>query len=230
MIKDSGERTQFYDASGNEIGVRDMHAGKGRMDLLPLTAVMEVSKLCEAGALKYGEHNVDKGIPLHSLIDSGLRHAAKFWMGWDDEDHLTAACWNFLWALEFLKTKPELDDRPRRDGSAAAPPDPEPELAEPAVKSSKPKQVSQKPKQASQKPKADAQAYTGYGAKFKNRQLARLIKLRQDGITLDQVSKATNGLLSVQAISDMLGRRKIRYEFWEVLAAGLDKLEKEAPA
>ena len=29
---------------------------------------MEVSKHCEEGALKYGEHNVDKGIPLHSLL------------------------------------------------------------------------------------------------------------------------------------------------------------------
>ena len=65
MIKDSGDRTEF------ETGAkRDMHAGKGRMDLLPWYGIMEVSKHCEEGALKYGEHNVDKGIPLHSLLDS----------------------------------------------------------------------------------------------------------------------------------------------------------------
>lgn len=59
MIKDSGDRTEF------ETGAkRDMHAGKGRMDLLPWYGIMEVSKHCEEGALKYGEHNVDKGIPL----------------------------------------------------------------------------------------------------------------------------------------------------------------------
>ena len=57
MIKDSGDRTEF------ETGAkRDMHAGKGRMDLLPWYGIMEVSKHCEEGALKYGEHNVDKGI------------------------------------------------------------------------------------------------------------------------------------------------------------------------
>ena len=45
MIKDSGDRTEF------ETGAkRDMHAGKGRMDLLPWYGIMEVSKHCEEGA------------------------------------------------------------------------------------------------------------------------------------------------------------------------------------
>ena len=106
MIKDSGERTEF------ETGAkRDMHAGKGRMDLLPWYGIMEVSKHCEEGALKYGEHNVDKGIPLHSLLDSASRHLAKYMVGMDDEDHLRAACWNLLWALNQRVTHPELDDR-----------------------------------------------------------------------------------------------------------------------
>jgi hypothetical protein len=106
VIKDSGDRTEF------ETGAkRDMHAGKGRMDLLPWYGIMEVSKHCEEGALKYGEHNVDKGIPLHSLLDSASRHLAKYMVGMDDEDHLRAACWNLLWALNQRETHPELDDR-----------------------------------------------------------------------------------------------------------------------
>ena len=106
MIKDSGDRTEF------ETGAkRDMHAGKGRMDLLPWYGIMEVSKHCEEGALKYGEHNVDKGIPLHSLLDSAARHLAKYMVGMDDEDHLRASCWNLLWALNQRETHPELDDR-----------------------------------------------------------------------------------------------------------------------
>ena len=110
---DSGERTQFFDKDGNAIGVRDMHEGKGRFDLLPLNAVWAVAKHCERGALKYGEHNVDKGIPVHSLFDSAIRHAFKWFLGWDDEPHLEAACWNLLWALEMMLTKPEMDDRPK---------------------------------------------------------------------------------------------------------------------
>ena len=109
MIEDSGERTSFETGA-----VRDMQCGKGRMDLLPLNAIMEVSRHCEAGAAKYGEHNVDKGIPVHSLFNSGMRHACKWFLGWEDEPHLVAACWNFLWALEMMLAKPEMDDRPVR--------------------------------------------------------------------------------------------------------------------
>lgn len=106
MIKDSGERTAF--ATG---AVRDMHSGKGRFDLLPWYGIMDVAKHCEEGALKYGEGNVDKGIPQHSLIDSAFRHLAKYTEGMDDEDHLRAAAWNILFALNQRTTHPELDDR-----------------------------------------------------------------------------------------------------------------------
>lgn len=111
-IKDSGDRTQFFDANGNEIGRRDMHEGKGRIDLLPVTAIIELSKHCEAGALKYGERNVDKGIPQHSFIDSGLRHLFKYLRGDKDENHLVAALWNIAWAVEQDVNKPELNDLP----------------------------------------------------------------------------------------------------------------------
>lgn len=104
-IKDSGQRSEFPTGA-----VRDMSEGKGRMDLLCWNAIMEVSKHCEEGAKKYGENNVDKGIPMHSLADSAMRHMAKFIAGHKDEDHLRAAAWNILWALEFRETKPELND------------------------------------------------------------------------------------------------------------------------
>ena len=113
-IKDSGDRTQFKDADGNEIGQRDMHFGKGRMYLLPCTAIIELSKHSENGALKYGERNVDKGIPQHSFIDSGLRHLFKYLRGDRDENHLVAALWNIAWAVEQEHTKPQLQDIPSR--------------------------------------------------------------------------------------------------------------------
>ena len=108
-IQDSGERTTFETGA-----VRDMHAGKGRMDLLPWEAIIEVAKHCEEGAIKYGEHNVDKGIPIHSLVDSGFRHLAKYTMGMTDEPHLRAAAWNLLWALYMEIKHPELQDLPTR--------------------------------------------------------------------------------------------------------------------
>lgn len=111
-IKDSGERTQFYDADGREMAVRDMHEGKGRMDLLPWAAIMEVSKHCEAGAKKYGEHNVDRGIPTSSLCDSACRHIGKYLDGWDDEPHLISAAWNLLWAIQMTIKHPGFVNTP----------------------------------------------------------------------------------------------------------------------
>lgn len=106
-IKDSGNRREFSTGA-----VRDIQEGKGRMDLLPWAAIMEVSKHCEAGARKYGEHNVDKGIPTHSLCDSAARHLAKYLDGWDDEPHLLAAAWNLLWALQMEAKNPDMVDTP----------------------------------------------------------------------------------------------------------------------
>ena len=94
MIKDSGERTQFQSGA-----VRDMHEGKGRCDLLPAAALLKLAQHFEAGAKKYGDRNWEKGIPINSFIDSGLRHLLKYMDGQDDEDHLTAAAWNLTAAL-----------------------------------------------------------------------------------------------------------------------------------
>lgn len=103
MILDSGNRTEFQTGA-----VRDLSAGQGRMDLLPWHGIMEVSKHCEAGAVKYGERNVNHGLPEWSLASSAARHLAKYLCGMDDEDHLRAAAWNLLWMLEQRTTHPEL--------------------------------------------------------------------------------------------------------------------------
>ena len=115
MIKDSGNRREFIAPDGTKGGVRDMAAGKGRMDLLPWAAIIEVSKHCENGCLKYGEHNVDRGVYTSSLCDSALRHTAKYLEGWEDEPHLLAAAWNLLWAIQMALKKPEFVDTPWRE-------------------------------------------------------------------------------------------------------------------
>jgi hypothetical protein len=109
-IKDSGNRREFPTGA-----VRDMADGKGRMDLLPWSAIVEVSKHCENGAKKYGEHNVDKGIYTSSLCDSAARHLAKYLAGHTDEDHLLASAWNLLWAIEMRCKRPELVNTPWKE-------------------------------------------------------------------------------------------------------------------
>jgi len=95
VIKDSGHRHKF--ASG---AVRDMHDGKGRCDLLPPRAILRLARHFEEGAKKYGERNWEKGIPINSFIDSAIRHIMKYMAGQDDEDHLVAAAWNLMCAME----------------------------------------------------------------------------------------------------------------------------------
>lgn len=94
-ILDSGQRDEF--ATG---AVRDCHAGKGRMDLLPLRALMRLAQHYEAGCQKYGDRNWEKGIPLSRYFDSAMRHLCKWALGWNDEPHLVAAAWNILCLLE----------------------------------------------------------------------------------------------------------------------------------
>lgn len=108
-ILDSGNRREFETGS-----VRDMAEGKGRMDLLPWAAIMEVSKHCENGCKKYGEHNVDLGQNTSVLGDSAARHLAKWMEGWNDEPHLLAAAWNLLWAIQMELKRPDLCDVPWR--------------------------------------------------------------------------------------------------------------------
>ena len=95
MIEDSGQRTNFDTGAQ-----RDCQEGKGRMDLLPYRALMEVSKIYEEGAKKYDAHNWRKGIPLSRYLDSGLRHLSKWAAGMRDEPHLEQAAWNILSLIE----------------------------------------------------------------------------------------------------------------------------------
>lgn len=114
MIKDSGERRQFYDSNGNPTAVRDMAEGKGDMASMPNAAILRLSKHYENGAKKYGRWNYTKGIPLSSFLDSALRHIFKYLDGWDDEDHLSAAAFNVLGAMEMEAHHKELIDIPSR--------------------------------------------------------------------------------------------------------------------
>lgn len=74
------------------------------------TMIMEVSKQYEDGAEKYGEHNWEKGIPLHCYIDSAVRHFLKFIDGRVDEPHDRAFIWNILGALWTESNLPDMVD------------------------------------------------------------------------------------------------------------------------
>jgi hypothetical protein len=71
-----------------------------RYDLIPPKALIRIAKHFENGAVKYTEDNWRQGIPLVKYMDSEYRHAIKVNMGFEDEDHYSAAAWNALCLLD----------------------------------------------------------------------------------------------------------------------------------
>lgn len=113
-VKDSGQGKTEYNTGSK----RDNRKGKGRYDLLPTRGLRRLAIHYENGAVKYGANNWKKGQPLmESYFSSALRHAFAWADCKDDEDHIAAAIWNLMAALETEEMiaegilPEELDDR-----------------------------------------------------------------------------------------------------------------------
>lgn len=72
--------------------------------------MLDVAKHFENGALKYGERNWQKGIPVSRYIDSAVRHLMKDCACETDEDHAAAFVWNCMCAAWTMEHLPEMDD------------------------------------------------------------------------------------------------------------------------
>lgn len=79
------------------------------------TMFLELAKHYEAGAVKYGERNWEKGIPVHCYIDSAVRHLLKFIRGDDDEPHDRAFVWNVVGAIWTVNHCPDMMDIPIKE-------------------------------------------------------------------------------------------------------------------
>lgn len=99
----TGDPQILYDVLGCFITQQEMD---------PFTAMMELSKQYEDGAKKYADRNWEKGLPLHSFIDSATRHYLKVLRGDDDEPHDRAFMWNIVGALWTQMHHPECIDLP----------------------------------------------------------------------------------------------------------------------
>lgn len=94
ITKDSGQRETH--SSG---AVRDVRTGKGRYDLITPLALKRLAGVYERGAIKYGDHNWTKGMPISRYLDSAIRHIFNYLEGLRDEDHLAHGCWNLMAAM-----------------------------------------------------------------------------------------------------------------------------------
>lgn len=109
----SEEKNRKFDTGAQ----RDISDGKLRMSLLPQEELKRVMKRYLDGAVKYGENNWMKGMPLSVFYDCTQRHLEAWWNDKTNEDHAAAAVWNILcamWTQTHLRSLPggrKLDDR-----------------------------------------------------------------------------------------------------------------------
>ena len=109
QIPTSGEK-RYFDTGAR----RDSGTGKGRYDLIPPCATHRLALRYEGGAVHYGDRNWEKGMPMHVLMDSALRHLNEYIDGDTAEDHLAAAAWNIFAAMFMEENVPEMQDLPKR--------------------------------------------------------------------------------------------------------------------
>ena len=101
----------FFQQTGNErlLCIAIAHYSKSVHVSLP-TLMLDVARHFENGALKYGEHNWEKGIPISRYIDSAVRHLMKDCACETDEDHAAAFAWNCMCAAWSMEHLPAMDD------------------------------------------------------------------------------------------------------------------------
>lgn len=110
---------------------RRYNKGKLRYELISSIALEEIAKVYTNGAEKYtirdennniiedGANNWRNGLYWMDCIASAKRHIENFVKGIDIDNetntlHLANACWNLMTIIDFYKTFPQGDDRPKR--------------------------------------------------------------------------------------------------------------------
>lgn len=91
---------------------------KPRFSLVPTLALLEVIKVLQYGAKKYGDFNwmSGEGFVFSRVYDALIRHCLAFWSGETNDpetglNHLAHAACNCLFLVEYCLTKHGQDDR-----------------------------------------------------------------------------------------------------------------------
>lgn len=109
----NGEVRVVNEETGGEKGQKE-----ARFDLIPVDPLWQVAELYGKGAKKYAERNWERGYDWNLSYQAMMRHANQFWSGEsvDGETkchHLASVIFHAMALMEFEKTHPELDNRPK---------------------------------------------------------------------------------------------------------------------
>jgi hypothetical protein len=92
---------------------------KLRLDLLPVRPLQDIAAVYSNGAKKYSDRNWELGMMWSRCYASLFRHLLAFWSGENldpesGQPHLAHVAVNAMFLLEYMRTHPELDDRPNK--------------------------------------------------------------------------------------------------------------------
>jgi len=121
-LKSSGKEQVFK--SGAQ---RDADENKPRPDLISPFMEERLGEWLRKGAIRYGESNWQKGIPISRCLASLCRHLMRFKQGMVDEDHLSAIIFNAMAIMHYQEMMKrgvlpkELDDLPKYENESIPP-------------------------------------------------------------------------------------------------------------
>lgn len=81
--------------------IRSTDADNVRYDLIPNEGLKRIAATLQKGAVKYGEHNWKKGMPVGECLNHAIRHIYKYLEGDKTEDHLAHASCNLLFCMYY---------------------------------------------------------------------------------------------------------------------------------
>lgn len=87
-----------------------------RYDLLTPIGMRRIAEAAYQGSQKYGDHNIEKGLPVSVLLNHALAHIYNFLEGDRSEDHCGHAAWNLLFACHSMEQWPHLNTDLRQPG------------------------------------------------------------------------------------------------------------------
>jgi hypothetical protein len=90
-----------------------------RFDLLSPIGLRRMAEAAHEGAVKYGDFNHEKGLPISVYTNHALAHVFKYLSGDRSEDHLGHAAWNLMFACHSEELFPHLNTNLRQPGCKA---------------------------------------------------------------------------------------------------------------
>ena len=105
---------EFDSGAKRQAGVAGQRKFPARFELISPIGLQRLAETYGEGAIKYGEHNWEKGIDTQNLLQHTIAHIYEYLKGDKSEDHLAHAAWGLFAVMHMEETKPDMQNIPTR--------------------------------------------------------------------------------------------------------------------